>query len=52
MRVLSRVRDERGFTLIEVMVTMLILVVGIAGAIAMIDGANARTARQQGARGG
>jgi prepilin-type N-terminal cleavage/methylation domain-containing protein len=40
---LSRLRDERGFTLIEVMVTMLILVVGIAGAIAMIDGANART---------
>jgi prepilin-type N-terminal cleavage/methylation domain-containing protein len=39
----SRLRDERGFTLIEVMVTMLILVVGIAGAIAMIDGANART---------
>jgi prepilin-type N-terminal cleavage/methylation domain-containing protein len=43
MLVLSRLRDERGFTLIEVMVTMLILVVGIAGAIAMIDGANART---------
>jgi prepilin-type N-terminal cleavage/methylation domain-containing protein len=43
MHVLSRLRDERGFTLIEVMVTMLILVVGIAGAIAMIDGANART---------
>jgi prepilin-type N-terminal cleavage/methylation domain-containing protein len=38
-----RVRDERGFTLIEVMVTMLILVVGISGSIALIDGANART---------
>jgi prepilin-type N-terminal cleavage/methylation domain-containing protein len=37
------VRDERGFTLIEVMVAIMILVVGIAGAIAMIDGANART---------
>jgi prepilin-type N-terminal cleavage/methylation domain-containing protein len=35
--------DERGFTLIEVLVTMLILVVGIGGAIALIDGANART---------
>lgn len=43
MLALSRVRDERGFTLIEVMVTMLILVVGIAGAIAIIDSANART---------
>jgi prepilin-type N-terminal cleavage/methylation domain-containing protein len=43
MLALSRLRDERGFTLIEVLVTMLILVVGIAGAIAMIDGANART---------
>jgi prepilin-type N-terminal cleavage/methylation domain-containing protein len=43
MPALQRVRDERGFTLIEVMVTMLILVVGISGAIALIDGANART---------
>ncbi len=36
-------RDERGFTLIEVMVAILILAVGIAGALAMINGANART---------
>jgi prepilin-type N-terminal cleavage/methylation domain-containing protein len=43
MPALLRVRDERGFTLIEVMVTMLILVVGISGSIALIDGANART---------
>jgi prepilin-type N-terminal cleavage/methylation domain-containing protein len=43
MVALLRVRDERGFTLIEVMVTMLILVVGIAGTLALIDGANART---------
>jgi prepilin-type N-terminal cleavage/methylation domain-containing protein len=43
MRALLRVRDERGFTLIEVMVTMLLLVVGISGAVALIDGANART---------
>lgn len=39
----SPLRNERGFTLIEVMVTILILVVGIGGAVAMIDGANART---------
>jgi prepilin-type N-terminal cleavage/methylation domain-containing protein len=43
MPALPRVRDERGFTLIEVMVTMLILVIGIGGALALIDGANART---------
>jgi len=43
MHALTRLRGERGFTLIEVMVTMLILVVGIAGALALIDGANART---------
>ena len=43
MPVLTRLRSERGFTLIEVMVTMLILVVGIAGTLALIDGANART---------
>jgi prepilin-type N-terminal cleavage/methylation domain-containing protein len=34
--------NERGFTLIELLVTMAILMVGIAGAIALIDGANAR----------
>src|SRR5215212_5329076 len=39
----SRLHGERGFTLIEVMVTMLILAVGIAGAVAMINGASART---------
>jgi prepilin-type N-terminal cleavage/methylation domain-containing protein len=39
----TRVRDERGFTLIEVLVTMTILMVGIGGALALINGANART---------
>ena len=43
MRALTRLHGQRGFTLIEVMVTMLILVIGIAGALALIDGANART---------
>jgi prepilin-type N-terminal cleavage/methylation domain-containing protein len=43
MAALSRLRTERGFTLIEVMVTMLILVVGIGATMALIDGANART---------
>jgi prepilin-type N-terminal cleavage/methylation domain-containing protein len=40
----SRLHGERGFTLIEVLVTMLILMLGIGAAISMIDGANARTA--------
>jgi prepilin-type N-terminal cleavage/methylation domain-containing protein len=43
MAALSRLRSERGFTLIEVMVTMLILVIGIGATLALIDGANART---------
>lgn len=34
---------QSGFTLIEVMVTMLILLVGLAGAVTLIDGANAIT---------
>jgi Tfp pilus assembly protein PilV len=44
--------DERGFTIVEVMVAALILVVGTLGTIALIDGANATTsstkAREQG----
>jgi prepilin-type N-terminal cleavage/methylation domain-containing protein len=43
MSALSRLRSERGFTLIEVMVTMLILVIGIGATLSLIDGANART---------
>jgi prepilin-type N-terminal cleavage/methylation domain-containing protein len=43
MAALSRVRSERGFTLIEVMVTILILVIGIGATLSLIDGANART---------
>jgi prepilin-type N-terminal cleavage/methylation domain-containing protein len=43
MDALSRVRNERGFTLIEVMVTILILVIGIGATLSLIDGANART---------
>jgi prepilin-type N-terminal cleavage/methylation domain-containing protein len=39
----SRLHGERGFTLIEVMVTILILTIGIGGAISLIEGAAART---------
>lgn len=39
-----RVRsDERGFTIIEVMVAAVILVIGVLGTLALIDGANAHT---------
>src|SRR3954453_22658344 len=44
--------DERGFTLIEIMVAALVLVLGTLGMVALIDGANATTtstkAREQG----
>lgn len=35
---------ERGFTLVEVMVASAILLAGVLGTIALVDGANARTA--------
>src|SRR4051812_15902096 len=35
--------DERGFTLVEVMAAILILLVGVLGTVALIDGANAGT---------
>ena len=39
-----RVRfDERGFTIIEVMVAAAIMLVGVLGTLALIDGANAQT---------
>ena len=36
-------REQRGFTLVEVMAAMLVLLVGVLGTVAMIDGANATT---------
>jgi len=38
-------RDARGFTLVEVMVAAMILVVGVLGVLTMLDGANRATAR-------
>ena len=37
--------DERGFTLIEVLVAIFLLLVGVLGVVAMIDGANAVTSK-------
>src|SRR5918992_197822 len=42
----SRARDnERGFTLIEVLVAITVLLVGVLGVVAMVDGASALTSR-------
>jgi prepilin-type N-terminal cleavage/methylation domain-containing protein len=41
-------RDQRGFTLIEVLVAMLILTGGVLGTVALIDGANASTSFTKG----
>ncbi len=40
----SRFTDDRGFTLVEVMVAVVLLVVGALGVITMVTGANAQTA--------
>jgi prepilin-type N-terminal cleavage/methylation domain-containing protein len=41
------IRDEQGFTLVEVLMTILILLVGLAGAVTLTVGANAATSRTQ-----
>ncbi len=40
-----RIGSQGGFTLVEVMVAIAVLLVGVLGAVAMIDGANAQTSR-------
>jgi prepilin-type N-terminal cleavage/methylation domain-containing protein len=39
----ARRRRDAGFTIVEVMVAMMILLVGVLGTVTLIDGANART---------
>jgi prepilin-type N-terminal cleavage/methylation domain-containing protein len=41
----ARTDSESGFTLVEVMVTMMVLLVGMAGAVTLINGANATTVK-------
>jgi len=43
----SRIRpaSDRGFTLVEVMAAILILLVGVLGAVSLVDGANAVTSK-------
>ena len=41
----AQARQEAGFTLVEVMVAIAVLLVGVLGAVTMIDGANAVTTK-------
>jgi prepilin-type N-terminal cleavage/methylation domain-containing protein len=47
-----RTADERGFTLVEVMVAILVLLVGVLGVVAMVEGANAVTSKTKAREGG
>lgn len=44
---LRRLHSQRGFSLIEVLVAISILLVGVLGVVAMVDGANAVTSRNK-----
>lgn len=41
----ARFQDQRGFTLVEVLVAIVILMVGILGVVSLVDGANAVTSK-------
>jgi len=48
----SPARDQRGFTLVEVMVAIFILLVGVLGVVSMVDGANSVTSKTKAREGG
>ena len=48
----ARPSAQHGFTLVEVMVAMLILLVGVLGVVSMVDGANAVTSKTKAREGG
>jgi prepilin-type N-terminal cleavage/methylation domain-containing protein len=48
----SRPSSQAGFTLIEVMVSILILLVGVLGVVTMVDGANAVSSKTKAREGG
>lgn len=43
--------DQRGFTIVEVLVAAFVLVVGLLGVVAMVDGANQNTVKTRGREG-
>jgi prepilin-type N-terminal cleavage/methylation domain-containing protein len=43
----ARTRDESGFTLVEVMVAISVLLIGVLGTVAMVDSANSLTSRNK-----
>jgi prepilin-type N-terminal cleavage/methylation domain-containing protein len=47
-----RPSDEHGFTLIEVLVGIVLLLVGVLGVVALVDGANAVTSKTKAREGG
>ena len=51
MRATLSSSDQRGFTIVEVMVAIAILLVGLLGTVAMIDGANGATSSTRGREG-
>jgi prepilin-type N-terminal cleavage/methylation domain-containing protein len=48
----ARPSSQSGFTLVEVLVAMLILLVGVLGVVTMVDGANAVTSKTKAREGG
>lgn len=48
----AQIRSDSGFTLVEVMVAIAVLLIGVLGAVTMIDGANAQTSRTKAREGG
>ena len=52
MPVRTRIADERGFTIVEVMVAMVVLLIGVLGTIVLVEGSisstSRTTAREQG----
>jgi Tfp pilus assembly protein PilV len=48
---LNRTRSEAGFTIIEIMVAIFVLLLGLLGAVTMIDSANGITANNKGREG-